>query len=323
VPTFQQVIDSDPAKFNDAGGDLDKAGSDIGDLRGEYGRHIKQLGRHWKGDDYDALEGDKDTLVVNISATKTKVEAAGKALQLNGPIMKTLAETLDGTKRSAEAAQFRVLPAPACVPSPQQIQQASSCGPAAPAALAALTTAATAYTMALVAQYTAVCVQDATAAAALHTLGLSLTDLSGVIGRGVSIGTVSKTVRQDPAKRPNNFRKKTVKDAIDRSKDDHGVVRDWHSGEQVDTSRRNTWDMGHPTGYESRKHEEVARLWQSKIEALGKRPRTEVLHHHNSVPYRVETTNTNRSHVGEAPDTHNEWVRKYWEAYGPPLDPEL
>jgi hypothetical protein len=323
MPTFQQVIDSNPAKFSDAGGDLDKAGSDVGDLRSEYGRQVKSLGTSWKGDDYDALEGDKDTLVININATKLKIEAAGKALQLNGPIMKVLAETLEQTKRGAETAQFKILPAPFCIPSQQQLQQASSLGPGAPAAYAALIATSTAISTALIAQYTTVCVQDATAAAALHTLGLSLRDVSGVIGQGISIGTVSKPVSKDPGQRPNTFRKQTVTDAKTRSQDSQGVVRDWHTGQAIDTDNRKTWDMGHPYGYESKKHEEVARLWQSKIDQLQQRPRTEVLGQHNSVPYRVESTNTNRSHVGEAPDETNYWVQKYWQSYGPPLDPVI
>lgn len=321
--TFQQVIDSNPAKFSDAGGDLDKAGSEIGSLRSEYGRQVKNLGGSWNGDDYDALERDKDTLVININATKLKVEAAGKALQLNGPIMKALSETLEQTKRGAETAQFKVLPAPYCIPSQQQLQQASSLGPGAPAAYAALIATSTAISAALIAQYTAICVQDATAAAALHTLGLSLRDVTSVIGQGTSIGNLSKTVRQDPAKRPNSFRKQTVDDAIERSEDSQGVVRDWHTQQPIDTDDRKTWDMGHPYGYESKKHEEVARLWESKIRQLQQRPRTEVLGQHNAVPYRVESTNTNRSHIGEAPDETNYWVQKYWQAYGPPLDPVI
>ncbi|MFC3493276.1 hypothetical protein [Glycomyces rhizosphaerae] len=323
MPTFQQVIDSNPAKFSDAGGDLDSAGSDIGDLRSEYGRQVKTLGNSWNGDDYDALGRDKDTLVININATKLKVEAAGKALQLNGPIMKVLSETLEQTKKGAETAQFKVLPAPFCIPSQQQLQQASSLGPGAPAAYAALIATSTAISTALIAQYTAVCVQDATAAAALHTLGLSLRDVSGVIGQGISIGTVSRTVRQDPGQRPNKFRATTVKDAEKRSTNPQGEVEDWHSQQRIDMTQRRTWDMGHPYGYESRKHEEVARLWESKIRQQGLNPRTEVLRQHNDVPYRIETTNTNRTHVGEAPDEINYWVQKYRAAYGDPLDPVI
>jgi hypothetical protein len=321
MPTFQQVIDSNPAKYSDAGGDLGSAGSDVGDLRSEYGRQVKALGASWNGDDYDALTRDKDTLVININATKLKVEAAGKALQLNGPIMKALSETLEQTKRGAETAQFKVLPMPFCVPSQQQLQQASSLGPGAPAAYSALFATSTAIATALIAQYTAICVQDATAAAALHTLGLSLRDVTGAIGQGISIGDVSKTVKQDPGQRPGSFRQQTTKDAKDRSKDSQGVVRDWHTQQPINTADRKTWDMGHPYGYESKKHEEVARLWESKIEQLGKRPRTEVLRQHNDVPYRVESTNTNRSHIGEAPDETNYWVQKYRAAYGDPLHP--
>jgi uncharacterized protein YukE len=327
MPTFKQAIDSEPRKFGEYGDDLSNAAEELDSLYKKYESQVDGLSGSWQGDDYDALKDAARALHRNSMDTKAKLQAASTALRTNGAIMVGLCNVLTQTKRSFESAGFKVHDVPFCWLGMQQQQQVSSTPPPGNAALfATYSGIAVGATTFLNTQFGLLMAQDTTAAAALHTLGLLMRDLGSALG-SVNHNQVRnriKSVDDDPGQRPGTFREDTYKRALDNTeKDPNGDPIDWHSRNPIDENARDTWDMGHPYGYESRKHEQVARLWESKMRSMGLDPRDEVLDRHNEAEYILESTATNRSHVGEAPDAVNYWVDMYDKKYGPPLSPSV
>lgn len=327
MPTFKQAIDSEPRKFTRYADDLSDAADELDSLYKQYEREVDGLTASWKGDDYDALKEAARALHRNSMDTKAKVQAASTALRTNGAIMIGLCNILTQTKRTCEGAGFKVHDLPLVWLGMQQQQRVSSTPPPGNAALfAALQAAAAGATTFLGTQYGLLVTQDVTAAAALHTLGILLKDLGSALGsvNHSQVRNRTKTVDDDPAQRPGTFRQETYDKALDNTeKDANGEPIDWYTRNPIDKNERDTWDMGHPYGYESRKHEQVARLWESKMRSMGLDPRDEVLDRHNDAKYILESTGTNRSHVGEAPDAINNWVAMYTKKYGPPLSPTI
>lgn len=327
MPTFKQAIDSAPKRFSDYGDDLADAADEIDSLYKKYESQVDGLSASWNGDDYDALKNAAKALHRNTMDTKAKLQAASMALRTNGAIMAGLCNVLVQTKRSFEGAGFKVHDVPFVWLGMQQQQQVSSTPPPGNAALfAAYQGIAVGATTFLGTQFGLLMTQDVTAAAALHTLGILMKDIGSALG-SVNHSEVRNRIKStvdDPGQRPGDFRQDTYTRALeDTEKDANGEPIDWHTRNPIDQNARDTWDMGHPYGYESRKHEQVARLWESKIRDMGLDPRSEVLDRHNDARYILESTGTNRSHIGEAPDAINNWVDMYTQRYGPPLSPVI
>jgi hypothetical protein len=160
MPTFQQAIDADPAKFMTYGATLLQTAGEVTSLAIEYGQQVADLGATWQGDDYQGLLGWATKVATFTGGVDLVLVTAATSLEAMGATMMANVMTLKTTKQAAEGVGYRVLPTPMVILGPSQWSQVSSAGPAAPAVLAAYQAGAVAFTTALMAQYAAIVAQD-------------------------------------------------------------------------------------------------------------------------------------------------------------------
>jgi hypothetical protein len=168
MPTFQQALDADPAKFASSGAELMTTAGSVTGLSAKYGQEVAGLADAWQGDDYNGLVRWAGQVAVFNTQVELVLMTAAATLQAMGLSMAATVQALKFTKQTAEAVGFKVLPTPFVILGPTQWQQVSAAGPGAPAVLAAYQAGAVAYTTALMSQYAAIIAQDVACSTAVR-----------------------------------------------------------------------------------------------------------------------------------------------------------
>ncbi|GIG65206.1 hypothetical protein [Phytomonospora endophytica] len=330
--TFDTAKAGKPAEFKEHSGDINTAHTTMITLRQNYLTTVSGLEPSWKGRDYAGLQARSKIVGENIEDAERRLKDATTTLGEHGPLMEGLRMQMVRTENQARLQLYLTQGGRAQI-SPIQMARlnamAATPPPAGQAAYAAelarLELGVATYTGQLQYELLELIFQDLSCAARMHSLGLLLKRVTAVLGGDTSRRPTNVTVAADPAQRPGGFRAQTMRDSVRNTpQNPPGTLRDAHDGSvigHVDSTgmpRRNPanpFDVGHPTGHESIRHEEAARLW-------GRR-RADVNARHNSVPYRLESRPTNRSGVNEGPMTTNLWVRDYLGHYDYPPMPTI
>lgn len=321
-----------PMRFRDHAKQIDTGENALKAVRKTYETTVSGLATSWQGLDYQGLEKRAKIVGENIQDAERRFKDASTTLEEHAPILEDLKQAMLRTEQQARTQLYAVAMGKAAL-SPVQIARANALLSAPPpggeaayaAEMARLTAGMIAFTTAMTTEHMNLIFQDLACAARMHSIGLLLQRVSAVLGTDSARRPTTVPVRQDPAQRPGTFRRQTMIDAAARTQQNPpGTLRDHQDGTDIGTvgpggfptrNPANPFDVGHPYGRESARHEEAARLWGAN--------RRDVNNFHNSAPYVLESQPTNRSHGSQAPMTTNKWIEDYYKKYGPPPMPRI
>lgn len=130
MPSYQEVLDADPAEFESCGGELEDAASDLSSSRERYRVHLLDTDADWTGEDRHRLHEESTDLEHRASGLEQSLEGRAAVLKTLGPALALAVADLQRIDRELRAAGYdidpggpRVRPGPSpAVPGP--------CGPA-------------------------------------------------------------------------------------------------------------------------------------------------------------------------------------------------
>lgn len=112
MPSYQEVLDADPAEFEACGDEFEGAATDLASGRERYRSHVDGTGEFWSGDDHGRLRDEAEILEGEVSGVETSLTERAAILKTLGPALALAVETLQHTDRELRDAGYEVDPAP-------------------------------------------------------------------------------------------------------------------------------------------------------------------------------------------------------------------
>lgn len=198
MPTFSELLRSDPGAYATAGRTLREQAQRLTEAAESFSRATGNLAGSWSGPAHEAQRTRATALADDVRQLAQRVETAAQVAAEGGRLLSAAVDQLRSMVNSARGGGFQVLETGLALPGPRHYAQAAEAGPAAPAVLAAYQAVAQTYTVmfqTVVAWATAV---DAQVAAALRAGQLLPAGVGGRPGAPGSTGPGTSAAVREP-----------------------------------------------------------------------------------------------------------------------------
>ncbi len=130
MPSYQEVLDADPAEFESCGDEFQDAASGLSSGRERYRAHLLGIDADWAGEDRHRLHEESADLERRASDLEQSLEGRAAALKTLGPALALAVADLQRIDRELRAAGYDIDPGgPRVRPGPSPAAP-GPCGPA-------------------------------------------------------------------------------------------------------------------------------------------------------------------------------------------------
>ncbi|GAB3644526.1 WXG100 family type VII secretion target [Glycomyces tarimensis] len=185
MPSYQEVLDADPAEFESCADEFERAANELSSGRERYRTHIDSTGAAWAGDDHKRVRDQATGLEDQVTELERSLGVRAAILRTLGPVLGAAVEALQQTDQELRDAGYTVEPGPEVTAPPAPVVR----GPFGPALESLDDLTAETATVLLTMMHRAVVVMDEALADAIETGELppgraqSFLDEWGDIGR--------------------------------------------------------------------------------------------------------------------------------------------
>ena len=194
MPTYLQLMMSNPDGFGRSGQVLETAASGLDSAAAEFSTAVKTAEAGWEGEGKTAQTAAATRLTETLDMVSFAAVQAGAAATSGGLEMQVAVTELRTFAENAMGLGFLVFPVPLVLPGPTHYSQAAAAGPAAEAVLAAYEAIAEVQTQALTMMVAEATAMDAATAARIGSIEADL-----AAGRVSSRTPVTDGTRLKPA----------------------------------------------------------------------------------------------------------------------------
>lgn len=191
MPSYQEVLEADPAEFESCGDEFEGAATELSSGRERYRSHVDGTGEIWTGPDHDRVLEEASSLEGDVSVVERSLGDRAAVLKTLGPTLALAVETLQHTDRELRDAGYEVDPVPqvrvGAAPTPP--------GPFGPALQALDGVTAEAATVLLKMMHRAVVVMDEAMAEALESGELPTGGAQAILDGWEDIAEAADTIR--------------------------------------------------------------------------------------------------------------------------------
>lgn len=191
MPSYQEVLDADPAEFEACGDEFEGAAADLTSGRERYRSHVDGTEGFWTGDDRGRLLDEAEILEREMNGIEASLGERAAVLKTLGPALALAVETLQHTDRELREAGYDVDPAPRVRPG----SAPTATGPFGPALRALDEITAETATVLLKMMHRAVVVIDQTMAEALEAGELPTGRAQAILDEWEDIAEAADTIR--------------------------------------------------------------------------------------------------------------------------------
>jgi hypothetical protein len=191
MPSYQEVLDADPAQFEACGEEFEGAAADLASGRERYRSHVDGTEGFWTGDDRGRLLDEAEALEREMNGVEASLGEHAAILKTFGPALALAVETLQHTDRELRDAGYEVDPAPRVRPGAAP----TAPGPFGPALRALDEITAESATVLLKMMHRAVVVIDQAMAEALEAGELPAGRAQAILDEWEDIAETADTIR--------------------------------------------------------------------------------------------------------------------------------